>query len=302
MITIAIWNKCNNECLMCTNPPGYQDGGGYDYEDLAVRYGNLNNGETEIQLTGGEPTLHPRFFDVLGFFRKKCPLAKITLITNGRRFGEPDFTKKCLAIGNIDFQISLHGPNDELHDKITKAKGSFKETVRGIQNILDLRSRDSELELRIVIHKAALPCLKKTYQFMTDNFPRAERIVFIFMEMEGMAGVNIKRTGIRFKNILPYLEKLFGNFKTSPTEIRLYHFPLCVLSPKFWPYAWRTLPQKEIIFLPACEKCNYKNHCLGIHKLYPEYMGIKEFKPILRMNLPVKFTNNFYHPIQKYGR
>jgi len=299
MITIAIWNKCNNNCLMCTNPPDYKNGGGYDYEDLVIRYKNLSEKETEIQLTGGEPTLHPHFFDFLEFLRKKCPEAKITLITNGRLFDHPDFTKKCLAIGNINFQISLHGPNEVLHDKITGVKGSFEETVRGIQNILNFRSQNSELELRIVMHKPTLPHIGKIYQFMIKNFPKAERIVFIFMEMEGMAGVNIKRTGIRFEDALPYLKELFGYFKTSPIEIRLYHFPLCVLPPKFWPYIWRTLPFEEVIYLPICERCEYKTYCLGIHKLYPQYMGTKEFQPIKEKKPAIKFTNNFHHPIQK---
>lgn len=300
MITIATWNKCNNNCLMCTNPPGYKKEKDYDYGKLTDRYKNLDVREREIYLTGGEPTFHPRFFDFLDFLKKKCLKAKITIVTNGRLLSSPNFAKKCLAIGNISFQIAVHGSYASSHDKITGIKGSFEETAKGIKNLLDLRSDQSEIELRIIVHKLTLSHLRDIYQFLIENFPQAERIVFIFMEMEGMAGLNIKQIGIKYKDASPYLEKMFSDFEISPLEIRLYHFPLCTLSPKFWPYVWRTLPSEEIVYLPICKRCEYKDYCLGIHKLYPKYMGTKEFQPIGKTNLPIKLTNNFHHPIKKY--
>lgn len=299
MITIAIWNKCNNNCLMCTNPPGYKKEKDYDYEKLIDRYKNLDSKEREIYLTGGEPTFHPRFFNFLNFLRKKCPKAKITIVTNGRFLSYPSFAKKCLTIGNVSFQIAVHGAKSSLHDKITGVKGSFEETVKGIKNLLDLRSGQSEIELRIIMHKLTFPHVRDIYQFLIKNFSQTERIVFIFMEMEGMAGVNIKKIGIKYKDARPYLEEMFSDFEISPLEIRLYHFPLCTLPPKFWPYVWRTLPSEEIVYLPICERCEYKTHCLGIHKLYPEYMGTREFSPIKERNPAIKITNNFHHPIEK---
>src|SRR6202451_3134445 len=47
-----------------------------------------------VQLSGGEPTLHPRFFDVLALARGK-PIRHVMINTNGMRIAqEPDFVAR----------------------------------------------------------------------------------------------------------------------------------------------------------------------------------------------------------------
>lgn len=296
MECIAIWNKCNNKCLMCSNPPNYGKWGDYGFDALASRIKKISRTEKEIYLTGGEPTLHPDFFALLNLLRKRCPNARIVLDTNGRMFYYKDFFKKCLNYGNLEFQISLCGHAATLHDKITGAKGSFEQSVGGIKNLLLSGIKGKEIEIRVVIHKLTLESLEKIYNFIGKNFPQIERLIFIFMEFEGAAGENRKIVGITYAKARPYLEKFFRKIENPHFKIRFYHFPLCVLPFGFWPYLWRTLPEKEIAFLPSCSDCFYKKHCLGIHKDYLKYIGEREFRPI-RKKIKIKTTNNFYHPI-----
>lgn len=295
MECLPLWNKCNNRCLMCSNPPDYSQSGGYRVEDLLQRIGKINPKEGEVYLTGGEPTLHPDFLKLLSILRKKCPEAKIVLDTNGRMFCYLDFLKKTLDNGKMEFQVSLCGHNKVLFEKITRAKGSFEQTVEGIKNILALKSNNNEVEVRVVIHRLTLPHLDKIYSFVRKSFPQIERLIFIFMEYEGIAGINRKMIGVTYREARPYLEKLFSKTKKSPFEIRFYHFPLCVLSSKFWPYIWRTLPKEEVTFLSKCKQCCHREHCLGIHRDYLKYMGEEEFHPLRKIE--VEESKNFYHPI-----
>ncbi len=296
MECIAVWNKCNNKCLMCSNPKDYDKWGDYSFEFLASRIKKISRTEKEIYLTGGEPTLHPRFFEILDFLRKKCPKAKIILDTNGRMFYYKDFLKKCLGCGNLEFQVSLCGHNAVLHDKITGIRGSFEQTIRGIKNLLIFSSSQNRTEIRVVIHKLTLPHLGEIYKFVYKNFPKIVKLIFIFMEFEGAAGKNRKIVGITYTRARPYLGKFFKKIKNCPFEVRFYHFPLCTLPAKFWPHLWRTLPEKEIAFLPSCSDCFYKKYCLGIHKEYLKYVGREEFRPI-RENIELETTDDFYHPI-----
>jgi MoaA/NifB/PqqE/SkfB family radical SAM enzyme len=281
---------------MCTNPDDFKNSPYYDLETLLERYKRLDADEPEISLTGGEPTLQPHFFDFLEFLKKKCAKAKITIVTNGRLLAYPEFARKCLAFGNMEFHISLHGANERIHDGITMVKGSFKQTLQGIRNILQSRKHPG-LELRIIIHKATLPYLADIFKFMAGNFPQAKNIAFIFMEMEGMAGKNIKKIGLKYSSALSALEKIYPLIGNSPVPVRFYHFPLCVLPPKFWPYAWRTLPPQEIFYPGSCEKCYYKKYCLGIHKHYAMHMGLEEFRPLKKIKNNFGFTDDPYHPI-----
>ena len=286
---------------MCSNPPGYEKEKGYDFKNLVLRFQKINPKETEIYLTGGEPTLHPQFFKLLTILRKRCPRAKIILDTNGRMFFYRDFLKKCLGYGNLEFQVSLCAHTASLHDKITQTKGSFEQTVGGIKNLLSLKSAGNEVEIRVVIHKLTLPHLKEIYDFVAKNFPRITRLIFIFMEMEGRAQKNIEKVGITYKKARPHLENLFKKIRNSSFEVRLYHFPLCVLPSKFWPCLWRTLPEKEIAFLKKCNQCLYRKYCPGIHRDYLKIIGEKEFWP-LRKKVKIQKTNNFYHPIKSVSK
>ncbi len=96
--------------------------------DLAVQ----NEGEVEIlQLSGGEPTLHPDFFRILDLVKER-PIRHVMLNTNGIRIAqEPDFAE----------QLKEYEPGFEIYLQFD----SFKREA-----LMDLRSAD----LRITREKA----------------------------------------------------------------------------------------------------------------------------------------------------
>ncbi len=300
MPVICIWNKCNSKCLMCSNPSDFQARDpykDYSFDALKERIDKIKLVDDKIILTGGEPTIHPEFFKLLSFIRKKFSKTTIEFDTNGRRFCYPSFTKKVLLFNKINIYTSLHGFDAKTHDAVTRTPGSFLQTVEGIENILKYKHLGlNELELRIIVTKLSYKYIEKILKFIKENFPEVDRIVIIFMEMEGQAKKNFKTTGLtytEFKKFIPKITKWIPKFKES----RFYHFPLCVIDHSLWKYTWRTLPDYEVAFLPKCKNCLYKKYCLGIHKDYLKKIGGKEFQPIKNKYL-IEETNSFYHPIQ----
>jgi len=300
MPVICIWNKCNSRCLMCSNPSDFQAGDpykNYGIDSLKERISRIKLIDDKIILTGGEPTIHPDFLKLLSFIRKKFPPTTIELDTNGRRFCYSSFAKKVLSFNNINIYTSLHGFNAKTHDAITRTPGSFLQTVEGIKNILKYKHLGlNELELRIIITKLTYQYIEKILKFIKEKFPQVNRIVVIFMEMEGQAGDNLKIVGLthsQFQKFIPKIAKWIPKFK----EFRFYHFPLCTIDYSLWKYAWRTLPNHEVTFLPKCKNCLYKKYCLGIHKEYIKKVGVKEFKPIKKKYI-IKETGDSYHPIK----
>lgn len=307
MPVICIWNKCNSRCIMCTNPSDFQNENPYkDYSFDAlkqridkIKFFNKKGDliDDKIILTGGEPTIHPDFFKLLSFIRKRFPEVTIELDTNGRRFYYSSFTKKVLKFKRINIYTSLHGFDKKTHDAITRTPGSFSQTVKGIQNLLKYKKLGlHESELRIIITKLTYQYVEKILKFIKENFSQVDRIVIIFMEMEGHAKKNFKTVGLsysQFQNYIPKIAEWIPKFK----EFRFYHFPLCVIDHSLWKYVWRTLPDYEVTFLPKCKTCLYKKCCLGIHKDYIEKIGAKEFKPVKKKYI-IKETGDFYHPIK----
>lgn len=250
-----------------------------------------------IYISGGEATVRPDFFDLLSLIAKSFPLAKISIISNGRRFFYVDFVKKCLFHLSVNFVIPIHGWDSETHDKVTGVQGSFDQTISGLENIFSLRQPGQEVEIRIIIHKINYKNICKIVDLILKKFPAVDKVVFVFIEYEGQAIKNIRSVKLSYKDFYPkfgQLEKYLKKFK----EIRFYHFPLCAMPKSFWPYMWRTLAADKVTFLPECAGCKVKKFCLGIHKNYLELFGGDEFKPVKKTTqCKEEKYGCFLHPI-----
>jgi len=285
---------------MCTNPRDFGESDVYTQDFLKQRIlgikKDLKNKE-EILFTGGEPTIHPQFLEILKFTRRTYPNNQIELLSNGRRFVYEDFTYKVLQIPNLTLMISLAGYDSKTHDRVTCSKGSFEQAIMGIKNIFHYinPSLNQKVEIRIVITKINYKYLDKILNLIEKKFPWIDRTILIFLEIEGRGKENFNKVGLTYKQLSAYLKNIYPYF-TKLKELRLYHFPLCVLPPDLWSHVWRTLPEEEVSFLPICEKCLYKKYCLGIHEGYLEMIGSKEFKP-LDSKFKLKISDNFHHPI-----
>ncbi|MBU1500324.1 radical SAM protein [Patescibacteria group bacterium] len=300
MPDIAIWNRCNNHCLMCSNPFIFQleNSDLYSFENLKKRWANRKFKPHEpLCLTGGEPTIHPDFFKIVRWLHTQYPKNKIVIASNSRMFYYKNFTKNLFKINNLDLEIAVHGYDEKTHDFITRTKGSFKQTIEGIHNILRFKNDLQELEIRIIITKFTYKNLDKILAFIKNEFDikQIRDIVLIFIEMEGQAKDNLNIVEITYKEVMKYLPQVVTKWSSIINDLRLYHFPLCTLPPELWPYSWRTLKGEEVMFLSCCHKCPFKKYCLGIHRDYITLIGGQEFKPPKKIKIAA--NNSFYKPI-----
>jgi hypothetical protein len=228
--------------------------------------------------TGGETTLSANLFPVSQLIRRFFPKAKILCLSNGRRFAYLSYAKEVLK--NVDgIAVALHAHTPKLHDKITRVQGSFSQTMKGISHLLALKKHSQELELRVVLHGINYKHIGKIARFIRKEFPAIDRLVYLFYLLEGQAIHNLPVLKISYKDIAPYIEetyKLIPSFR----QMRYYHFPLCTLPSKMFPFIWQTLPDFELTYLRQCNKCLAKVDCAGVFKEYVKYMGASEFQPI----------------------
>ena len=279
---------------MCTNPDNFWKERAYTYDYLKARFNGFKAYIKSITATGGEPTIHPDFLKILELIKKELPRVEINLLTNGRRLYYAPFARQCCALGNMNIAIALHGYNARTHDRVTLVKGSFAQSCQGIENVLRYKSPAQALEIRVVVTQLNYRFIDKILRFIRAKFPAADRIVLVFMEIEGTAEANIKKVGITYTDFESYLlkiEKLIPKFK----EFRLYHFPLCALDKRFWKYTWITLSREEIAYPGQCQKCWCKSSCLGVHKGYLKVYGGKEFSPPKKARIIQ--TNDPNHPL-----
>ncbi len=106
---LEITDHCNLRCPVC-----YADSGPHrpGYRDLATIERMLdaivaNEGEPDVvQVSGGEPTLHPQLFEVLDAARRR-PIRHLMLNTNGIRIANEDGFAERLAAYAPGFEVYL---------------------------------------------------------------------------------------------------------------------------------------------------------------------------------------------------
>jgi uncharacterized radical SAM superfamily Fe-S cluster-containing enzyme len=123
---IEITDHCNLRCPICYAESGPHRPG---FRDLATIERMLdavvaNEGEPDVvQISGGEPTLHPEFFAVLDAAKRR-PIKHLMVNTNGLRLAkEPDFAAR-LAAYQPGFEVYLQFDSlrDEVHQDLRGAR------------------------------------------------------------------------------------------------------------------------------------------------------------------------------------
>ncbi|MBE6049005.1 MAG: radical SAM protein [Clostridium sp.] len=149
-----ITHKCNLRCLHCYQEDYKSD---LNFEEIKkvfldyLDYIEEHNFRGHINITGGEPFLHPDFFKVISMFEEN----NITfgILTNGTLLNE-EMVKKLKQFKKLSFvQISLDGTR-KMHDEI-RGKGNFKKALNGIRllNKYDIQSMVAFTAHKKNIHK-----------------------------------------------------------------------------------------------------------------------------------------------------
>lgn len=280
--TIIPTNRCNNHCISCPQPEAVGN------EDEILNIGFLRK---QIELfdkktrflgiSGGEPTLLKNgLLELLQECKKNLPKIAISLLTNGRMFSYKSYADAiaCVGLKYLDIAIPIYSYRKETHDSITQTVGSFEQASKGIANLLENRQN---IELRIVVQKANYKELNQIADHIIQHFPTVFRVVFVGMEMSGIARKNRTSTWIPLSKIKPYLQEASVNLLYNRIQTLLYNFPLCKIDKPFWPLATKSISDYKIRFLEVCDSCKVKSKCSGIFSASVSFLKDEGVTPIL---------------------
>lgn len=295
MPDISFWNKCNNRCVMCTNPLDYIKAnpiGNYDVKTQIKKLSMYFNGIKDvyysnrerndyISITGGEPTIHPRFLLLIKYMSDRLKNIPITLLSNGRKFSNEEFAKNFSLLTDERFTvaISFHSYKKKTFEKITRVKNSFEETIKGIINLA--KYFKGKIEIRTVIHRINIEELEGTMLFIRDLLIANKNWYFVVIhyEIDGISEINRDKIKLKLKESSEIIERINPQI-FDMINLRLYHFPLCLLKPRLRKYAWITLPKEEVVFTKKCYECLLRRKCVGLMKRYYELYGDSELKKV----------------------
>ena len=130
---------CNLACRHCWIAPAFQAGEKLYpslevdlFRSILVQAKALGLGA--VKLTGGEPLLHPRIGEIIELVKAEdlC----FTMETNGV-LCTAELARLIASCKNPFVAVSLDGADSETHEWVRGVEGSFSQTLRGIQNLVD---------------------------------------------------------------------------------------------------------------------------------------------------------------------
>jgi radical SAM protein with 4Fe4S-binding SPASM domain len=129
---LALTFRCQNDCVHCYagGPHETPELNTTQWKQVIDRLSDI--GVFIVTFTGGEPTLREDLAELLLYAQNKGMVTG--LISNGRKLKDKAYVD-ALEKAGLDFvQITLESHKPLIHDKMTGAKGSWKETLAGIRN------------------------------------------------------------------------------------------------------------------------------------------------------------------------
>lgn len=283
-LEIIINNKCNNNCIFCSNKSLRKD-----QKEISVEFVKQKLNEekpsnfNKIYFVGGEPTICKNFFDLI-IFAKKKGYEKLAIQTNGRLLSNQKFVDLLKKI-NVEIGVSLHASKSKIHDNLTQVKGSFNQTLKGIKN---LYQKKIDFTTNTVINSKNIDDLHDLMKLFLKIKPK-----FSLLSLFSPAGLNKKQINelyfdlYKFKKMLPDLITIINK---NNLNVNFIDFPICIMEgyEKYMHENNNNNDRKVIIKnfedsmyfhnkiiddktkLFNCKKCSRTKDCNGVWKKYPK--------------------------------
>jgi len=158
-VWLPITYRCNNRCEWCYAKNEISKTRDLTNENESLFLDFLSDlGVGKIVLIGGEPTLYKNIFRLIKESTQRN--IAVGMVSNGRKLANYDFCKELKDSGIYSTTISIEGSNESLHDKITGVKGSFKQSLSGLENLIKtgifastetVMNKDNEQDLENIV-------------------------------------------------------------------------------------------------------------------------------------------------------
>lgn len=294
---------CPQRCPFCSEAQRMQEGRHHEITgELIARTlkVHVQRGITDVHLTGGEPTIHPRFVDTLAL-AKKLGLGT-SASTNGYRLCRPEFAR--MALPHLDeVMFSLHGPDADLHDSQTGTPGSFTRLGEAVASCATEKPTLRRY-VNVVVTRANIDRLQPTVALAESL--GAQMVMLSNPTPEGAAEASYSELAVPFDELAAKLPDAVQGARKA--VVRFFGVPLCLLGEHamlsndlHWDpratvewvrrdenmvysaiYTW--LPTRRRVHVEACAECTWNGICAGVFDTAAQLWSPEGLRPILKEN------------------
>lgn len=284
---LRVTDACQERCTFCffyDNPAIDNLLRDRDLDEVIARLDP--NRVTQVILTGGEPTLHPRFAEYVAKLHARG-LREIIVQTNGVRLAEPGALEALAPFADrLGLGFSLHAATAEVNDRVTCAdKGYFPLKLEAIRRASELGFR-SKITLVLSRHNLSelVPFVELCHaltagsdSFAQVSLPSFEGRMRLFLDSYPRLG-----------EIAIALPPALARARALGLRIALCHqcqVPPCVVPgdvqhlESLWFAATPAMWEHDRAYGPACERCAMRPWCSGVWSGYAHRFGTAELVP-----------------------
>lgn len=301
----AISYICNQKCSFCPCTKEEKSFKYMDFYQLKKCVDQLKDeiNITQVVLSGGEPTLHPKFLDIISYLNDLN--VRVTLLTNAEKLYDIEFVKeisKRIKSNGLTVITTIHSHEEQLHEHVNDSKGSFGRSIEGLKNVDQLGFHTI---VKHCITKENYMDLKEFFQFVDKTFPQSVDMQLCSIDYCGLDEKIKNDYKVEFPQIRPYLESMFDKYIESKQNNRLiycFNMPLCSADPSYWKfftpkshgYEGYICPNRDGelkqsynvesnvgLYTKACKKCKANKLCAGTYQTAFELFGDSIVKPYI---------------------
>lgn len=293
-VDIKVGFQCNNLCHFCVQGDKRDR---FPDRPLPRILADLRRARREgidgVVFTGGEPTLHRGLLEAVAAART-LGFRGIQIQTNGRSAAYPDYCRRLKDAGATEFSPALHGPDAKTHDGLTRAPGSFKQTVQGVRNAVACGLSVITNSVVTSSNYRKLPALARLLVGLG-----VRQYQFAFIHIVGRAWENRSWIVPRKSDAMPFIRKGLDVGLRAGVRCYTEAIPYCLMKGYEGCVAERIIPDGPVVDAEEtlksfrayrqahgkakraeCRRCRWDAVCEGPWKEYPEIHGWDEFVPV----------------------
>lgn len=289
---------CPERCSFCSEEHRMSA-----YESFPVTFGRVarvlreqaERGIESVHFTGGEPTIHPQFVEILQLAKKLGMRTSIGTI--GTRLADPAFAARALPFLD-EALFSLHGPDAATHEALTRRPGSFARLERAMA--LGRAQPGFRIFVNTVLVRENAHRLVETVKLARER--GAELLVVSNVTPEGAGEDAYGALTLRLDQIRALVPQVIEAAGTM--IVRFFGVPACALGESrvfandiHWnprvTFEWVRHPERVSLegiynWLPdrkrmqtiTCGSCSWNQLCHGVFARYVELYGDGELRGV----------------------
>lgn len=268
--TFLITERCDQLCLMCSQPPKRHHTDLLSFFEAAAL---LAPARMTIGISGGEPLLYkegllPMMQRVL---THRSDLG-FHVLSNAQNIDEDDLGSLANMRERVLWGIPLYAADAATHDRIVGKSGAFLQ----LMETLPIFARaGASIELRTVIMRENAASLAHLASYVTMHLPFIKRWALMQMESIGFGRQNWDRLFFDHSTEFMPIADALNIVKARTIEALLFNFPRCTVPLPYRDRAPSTISDWKRRYLDECRDCRERDACGGFFEWYPEDRGFQ---------------------------